>query len=132
MTIKENQSGFNGTVRCTVTERDKKEPVKQLKGTTAHWCCLMNACPMSSTVIALERWVELVVESVLQVVGVRGQTKMAQGHVVRREEWVEGSEVVATGLVPGFAYQPSSTIVGSERVVLVVGWGDGKTCLSVD
>ena len=57
---------------------------------------------------------------------------MEQGHVAGREEWVEGSEVVATGLVPGFAYQPSSTIVGSEQVMLMVEWGDGKTRLSVD
>ena len=86
----------------------------------------MNACPMSSSVIALERWAESAVESLLLVVvGVRGRTKTAQGHVEGREEWVEESEVVATGLVPGFAYQPSSTIVGSERVVLMVGWGMG-------
>ena len=80
----------------------------------------MNACPTSSTVVALERWVELVMESALQVVGVRGQTKTAQGHVVRREEWVVVSEVVATGLVPGFADYPSSTFVGTEQVVVVV------------
>ena len=95
-------------------------------------CYLVDAGPTSSTAKVLERWVESVVESVLQVVGVQGQTKTAQGHVVRREEWVEGLEVVATGLVPGFAYQPGSTIVGSERVVLMVGRGDGKTRLSVD
>ena len=55
----------------------------------AHWILLWDAGPTSSTAKVLERWVELVVESVLQVVGVQGQTKTAQGHVVRREEWVE-------------------------------------------
>ena len=63
-------------MRCTVAERDKKEPMKQLKEKMAHWGCLMNVCPTSSTVIALERWVEVVVERVLLVwVGARGQTK---------------------------------------------------------
>ena len=70
MAMKRNQSGFNGTVRCTVAERDKKEPMKQLKEKMAHWGCLMNVCPTSATVIALERWAESVVESVLQVVEV--------------------------------------------------------------
>ena len=111
MTIKENQSGFNGTVRCTVTERDKKEPVKQLKGMTVHWCCLMNVRPTSSTVIALERWVEVVVERVLLVVvGDRGRTRTAQVHVAGRVEWVEELAERATGLVPWFTGYPSSTI----------------------
>ena len=83
---------------------------------------------MSSTAVVLEQWVWVL----LVVVGVRGQTKMAQGLIEGREEWVEGSEVVAMGLAPSFAYQPSSTIIGSERVVLMAGQGDGKTHLSVD
>ena len=37
---------------------------------------------------------------------------------------VEGSEGGATSLVAGLAYQSSSTIVGSEWVVVVV-WGNG-------
>ena len=108
-------------MRCTVVEKDKREQLKQLKEEMAHWCCLMNACPTSSTVIALERWVEVVVERVLLVgVGVRGRTTTAQGHVVGKVEWVVVSEGMATGLVPSLAYQPSSTIVGSERLVVVV------------
>ena len=64
-------------------------------------------------------------------VGVRGRTKTVQGHVKGRVEWVEGSEVVATGLVPGFAGYPSSTTVESERIVGVVV-REGKTRLSDD
>ena len=61
----------------------------------------------------------------LVVVEARDQTMMSQGHVAERVEGVEGSGELATGLVPGLAYQPSSTIVRSERVVMVVGWGNG-------
>ena len=68
----------------------------------------------------------------LVVAVARGRTKTAQGHVEGTVEWVEGSEVMATGLVPGLACQPSSTIVGSERVVLMVEWIGGRTRLSVD
>ena len=50
---------------------------------------------------------------------------MAQGHIIRREERVEGSEVMATGLVPGLTYQPSSTIVGLEWVAAAAEWGNG-------
>ena len=59
------------------------------------------------------------------VVGDRDRTRTAQGHVAGRVEWVEVMVEGATGLVPGLAYQPSSTIVRSERVVMVVGWGNG-------
>ena len=67
----------------------------------------------------------------LVVAGVRGRTKTAQGHVVRRVESVEGLEERATGLVPGFAGYPSSTTVESERIVGVVVV-EGKTRLSDD
>ena len=114
---KRNQSGFNGTMRSTVAEKDKKEPTEQLKEKMVHWCCLMNMCPTSSTVIALERWVVLVAELVLQVVvGARGRTKTSLGHVAGKVEWAVGSEKRATGLVPGFAAYLSSTTVESERV----------------
>ena len=76
----------------------------------AHWYCLMNACPTSSTVIALERWVDSVVELVLQVVEVPNQTRMVQGHIAGREEWVEVLGELAMGLVPKFAGYPSSMI----------------------
>ena len=91
-------------MRCTVVGKDKREQLKQLKEETVHWCCLMNSCPTSSTVIALEQWVESVVELVLQVVGVPNRTRTAQGHVAGREESVVGSVERATGLVPRFAY----------------------------
>ena len=81
--------------------------------------------PPSSTAIVLEQRVVL-------VVGARGRTKTAQGHVEGTVEWVEGSEVMATGLVPGLACQPSSTIVGSERLVMVVGLEKKKLGLSND
>ena len=68
----------------------------------------------------------------LVVVVARGRTTTAQEHVVETVEWREGLEELATGLVPGLAYQPSSTIVGSERVVLMVEWIGGRTRLSVD
>ena len=87
----------------------------------AHWYYSRNACPTSSTVIVLERWVQ----GLVVVVEGRGQTTTAQGHVVGKVEWAVVSEGMATGLVPGLAYQPSSTIVRSERVVMVVGWGNG-------
>ena len=61
----------------------------------------------------------------LVVVGAQDRTTTAQGHVVKRVGSVEGSEGGVTGLVPGLAYQLSSTIVGSERVVVVVEWGNG-------
>ena len=38
---------------------------------------------------------------------------------------MEESELMATGLVPSLAYQPSSTIIGLEQVVMVVEWGNG-------
>ena len=38
----------------------------------------------------------------------------------------------ATGLVPGFTYQPSSMIVGSEQVLVLVVKKGGVTCLPVD
>ena len=76
--------------------------------------------------IALERRV------VLEVVGGRGRTTTAQEHIVETVEWGEGLEELATGLVPGLACQPSSTIVGSEWVVLMVEWRGGRTRLSVD
>ena len=85
--------------------------------------------PTSLTAKALERWV---VSEVVGVVGGRGRTTTVQEHVVKMVEWVEELGELATGLVPGLAYQPSSTIVGSERVVLMVGWGDGRTRLSDD
>ena len=66
-----------------------------------------------------------VVRVLLMVVGGRGRTRTAQGHVAERGEWVEVLVEGATGLVPGLAYQPSSTIVRSERVVMVVGWENG-------
>ena len=68
----------------------------------------------------------------LAVVGVRGRTKTAQGHVVRKEEWVAGLEVMATGLVPGFAAYPSSTFIGTERIEVVVVVVAGRTRLSDD
>ena len=61
----------------------------------------------------------------LVVVVTQGRTRTALGHVARRVEWVEVLVEGATGLVPGLAYQPSSTIVRSERVVMVVGWENG-------
>ena len=63
----------------------------------------------------------LVVGWVLQgVVGARGRTRTAQGHVAGRVGWVEVLVGVATGLVPGFTGYPSSTFVGTERVVVAV------------
>ena len=76
--------------------------------------------------IALERRV------VLEVVGGRGRTTTVQEHVVETVEWVEGLGELATGLVPGLAYQLSSMIVGSERVVLMVVVREGETHLSDD
>ena len=77
---------------------------------TAH-CYLDDAGPTSSTAKVLERWVVLeVVRVLLVVVGARGRTRMVQGHVAGRVELVEGSAERATGLVPGFADYPSSTI----------------------
>ena len=93
----------------------------------AYWCCLMNACPTSSTAKVLERWVQVL----MVVVEGRGRTTTAQGHVEGTVEWVEGSEVVATGLVPGFAGYPSSTTVESEQIVGVVVV-EGRTHLSDD
>ena len=52
----------------------------------------------------------------LVVVGARGRTKTALGHVAGKVGSVVGSERRATGLVPGFAAYPSSTTVESERV----------------
>ena len=43
-----------------------------------------------------------------------------------------GSEGMATGLVPGFAAYPSSTFVGTERMVVLVVEKGGVTRLSVD
>ena len=66
----------------------------------------------------------------LVVVVARDRTTTAQGHVEGSVEWVgvsvgEG----ATGLVPGFAYPPSSTIERSERWVVVL---KERTGLSID
>ena len=82
---------------------------------TAH-CYLDDAGPMSSTAKVLEQWVS----ALLVVVEVPGQTRRERvldgATQVSVEVWVSGS----TGLVPGFACYPSSTIVGSERVAMVV------------
>ena len=68
----------------------------------------------------------------LAVVGVRGRTKTAQGHVVKRGELVVGSGKGATGLAPGFAGYPCSTFVGTEQVAVMVGLKEKKTGLSID
>ena len=80
----------------------------------------MNVCPTSSTVVALERWVEVL----LVVVGGRGRTKRGQVLDGATQVWGEVSVSSSTGLVPGLAAYPSSTTVESERVgVMVVVWG---------
>ena len=56
---------------------------------------------------------------------------MAQGHVEAKEEWVEVSVEVETGLVPGFTGYPGLTTVESEWTVGVVV-REEKTRLSVD
>ena len=64
--------------------------------------------------------------------GDQGQTTTVQGHVEGTVEWVEGLEVVATGLVPGFADYPSSMTVESEQVGVLVVVRERATHLSVD
>ena len=99
---------------------------------TAH-CYLVDAGPMSSTAKVLEQWVVLEMGRVLLVVvGARGRTRTAQGHVATTREWVIERVKCSTGLVPGVAGYPSSTFVGTERMVVVVVEKGGVTCLSVD
>ena len=49
-------------------------------------------------------------EVLLVVVGGRCRTTTVQEHVVKMVEWVEELGELSTGLVPGFAGYPSSTI----------------------
>ena len=91
-------------------------------------CYLVDAGPTSSTAKVLERrvWV------LLLVVEVQDQTTTAQGHIAGRVEWAKVLVGLATGLVPGFADYPSSTFVGTERMVVLVGEKGRVTRLSVD
>ena len=72
----------------------------------AHWYCLVDACPTSSTVAVLERWVSVLLV-VVEVPGRTRRERVLDGATrVSVEVWVSDS----TGLVPGFAGYPSSTI----------------------
>ena len=97
-------------------------------------CCYSRYTgPTSLTAEELEQWVVLEVGlALLVVVGVRGQTKTVQGHIVTTQEWVIKRDACPMGLVPGFAAYPSLTTVELEQAGVMVVVKEGVTHLSVD